>query len=139
MTEPAGDDQYILPPIKATDRCDKRECNAQALVRVVTPSGDLDFCGHHYAIVEWSLIAVAVFVLDQRGNGPTVDVREAIEEDGKMHKPFGLHSTDLCRWCGQRLVLRRASKRGLRLNYYVCGVCDNTAADMSDWHRNSAA
>ncbi len=32
-------------PLTAADRCDR--CGAQAYVRVVLPTGDLLFCGHH--------------------------------------------------------------------------------------------
>jgi len=32
-------------PLTAADRCDR--CGAQAYVRVVLPSGELLFCGHH--------------------------------------------------------------------------------------------
>jgi hypothetical protein len=36
-----------IKPLTQADRCDR--CNAQALVRVVLPAGDLQFCGHHFA------------------------------------------------------------------------------------------
>ncbi|MBD5788235.1 hypothetical protein IF650_18910 [Cellulosimicrobium terreum] len=32
-------------PLTAADRCDR--CGAQAYVRVVLPTGELLFCGHH--------------------------------------------------------------------------------------------
>jgi 4-hydroxyphenylpyruvate dioxygenase-like putative hemolysin len=46
----------------AEDRCDR--CGAQALVRVVLPSGELLFCRHHYAKHATTLRAMAVRVDD---------------------------------------------------------------------------
>ena len=46
----------------AEDRCDR--CNAQALVRVVLPSGELLFCRHHYTKHAAALQPMAVRVDD---------------------------------------------------------------------------
>ena len=46
----------------AEDRCDR--CNAQALVRVVLPAGELLFCRHHYAKHAAALQPLAVRVDD---------------------------------------------------------------------------
>ncbi len=37
--------EYILT---ANDRCDARDCGAQAYVQATGVTGDLFFCGHHY-------------------------------------------------------------------------------------------
>lgn len=37
--------------LTANDRCDAKECGAQAYVRVTGVSGELDFCGHHYELI----------------------------------------------------------------------------------------
>jgi len=60
--------EYItqtLAPTKLTahDRCDR--CSAQAYVRVVLPSGDLLFCGHHWSRHEEVLRPKAVEVYDE--------------------------------------------------------------------------
>jgi hypothetical protein len=34
--------------LTATDRCDGKECSAQAYVRVTGVTGELLFCSHHY-------------------------------------------------------------------------------------------
>lgn len=34
--------------LTANDRCDAKECGAQAYVRVTGVTGELLFCGHHY-------------------------------------------------------------------------------------------
>lgn len=46
------------------DRCDR--CGAQAYVRVGLMTGELMFCGHHYAANAEALAPVAVTVEDQR-------------------------------------------------------------------------
>lgn len=43
--------------LSVSDRCDR--CNAQALVRVVLPFGDLLFCGHHFSKHASSLRPIA--------------------------------------------------------------------------------
>lgn len=48
----------------ATDKCDR--CLAQAYVRVFINSGELLFCGHHYAKHEASLKPIAIKISDQR-------------------------------------------------------------------------
>ncbi len=37
--------------ITANDRCDTKECQAQAYVRATGVTGELHFCGHHYELV----------------------------------------------------------------------------------------
>ena len=53
--------QYILGPV---DRCDA--CSAEALVLVKGVSGELLFCGHHYAKNQKALIEFAYEVVDER-------------------------------------------------------------------------
>jgi hypothetical protein len=48
----------------ATDKCDR--CFAQAYVRVLINSGELLFCGHHYAKHEENLKNIAIKISDQR-------------------------------------------------------------------------
>lgn len=56
----------------ATDRCDARDCGAQAYVKAIGVSGELTFCGHHYeGIVDnaigWAnLEKFAYQVIDER-------------------------------------------------------------------------
>jgi hypothetical protein len=47
----------------ATDRCDR--CGAQAYVRVVLPSGELLFCGHHARAHADAYTDVATHVQDE--------------------------------------------------------------------------
>ena len=55
-----------------TDRCDAKDCGAQAYVKAVGVSGELMFCGHHYeGIVDnaigWAnLEKFAYQVIDER-------------------------------------------------------------------------
>jgi hypothetical protein len=53
--------QYILT---AVDRCDR--CSAQAYVKATGVSGELYFCGHHFAGMEESLSKWAFEILDER-------------------------------------------------------------------------
>ena len=53
--------KYIL---KAVDRCDS--CAAEALVWVKGVTGELMFCGHHYAKHEDALKEFAYEVIDER-------------------------------------------------------------------------
>jgi hypothetical protein len=53
--------KYVL---KVIDRCDS--CNAQALVLVKGVTGELMFCGHHYAKNEAALVEFAYEVIDER-------------------------------------------------------------------------
>jgi len=53
--------EYVL---KAADRCDS--CNSQAYVLVKGVSGDLVFCGHHYAKHEAALIKFSYEIIDER-------------------------------------------------------------------------
>ena len=48
--------------LRAEDRCDR--CGAQALVRVVLPSGELLFCGHHFTKHAGQLLPLAVRIDD---------------------------------------------------------------------------
>lgn len=50
--------------LKATDRCDT--CGAHAFVRVGLITGELVFCGHHYAASEAALAHVAITIDDRR-------------------------------------------------------------------------
>ncbi|WP_372592860.1 hypothetical protein [Actinotalea sp.] len=50
-------------PLTAADRCDR--CGAQAYVRVVLPTGDLFFCGHHARKHADAFADVAVHVHDE--------------------------------------------------------------------------
>ncbi len=50
------------PVLTAQDRCDR--CGAQAFVRVVLPSGELLFCGHHGRVHAEALARVALSVED---------------------------------------------------------------------------
>lgn len=129
-----SDDQYSLPALTSKDRCDKRQCSAPALVRVVTPSGDLDFCGHHYALAEHAIKPVASYIQDERGNGPRVDTRLPLEDDGRMFSPEGIRYVDPCRWCMGRL--ESTTKPPERFNAkraFLCPSCDQSAANMDDW------
>lgn len=63
MVEETIEKAYVL---NAKDRCDKRDCGAQALVWVNLVSGDLLFCGHHYAKNEEALKPYAIEVIDER-------------------------------------------------------------------------
>lgn len=50
--------------LKVADRCDR--CNSQAFVLVKGVSGELMFCGHHYAKNEEALIKFAYEIVDER-------------------------------------------------------------------------
>jgi len=53
--------EYVL---KAIDRCDS--CNAQAYVIVKGVTGELFFCGHHFAKNEVGLKEFAYEIIDER-------------------------------------------------------------------------
>jgi len=53
--------EYVL---KAIDRCDS--CNAQAYVIVKGVTGELFFCGHHFAKNEVALKEFAYEIIDER-------------------------------------------------------------------------
>lgn len=53
--------EYVLTN---ADRCDS--CNAQALVRVEGVSGELFFCGHHFAKSEAKIREWAFDIVDER-------------------------------------------------------------------------
>ena len=53
--------QYYLTEL---DRCDR--CSAQAYVRATGVSGELYFCGHHFAGMEESLSKWAFEIIDER-------------------------------------------------------------------------
>jgi hypothetical protein len=50
-------------PLTAAERCDR--CGARAYVRVILPSGELLFCGHHGRAHAPALMAVAVHIQDE--------------------------------------------------------------------------
>ena len=50
--------------LTAVDRCDR--CQAQAYVRATGVSGELYFCGHHFAGMEESLSKWAFEIIDER-------------------------------------------------------------------------
>ena len=53
--------QYYLT---ALDRCDR--CSAQAYVRATGVSGELYFCGHHFAGMEENVSKWAFEIIDER-------------------------------------------------------------------------
>lgn len=61
MTKTKEEIQYYLT---AVDRCDR--CSAQAYVRATGVSGELYFCGHHFAGMEESLSKWAFEIIDER-------------------------------------------------------------------------
>lgn len=65
-TDTATDVQADAPTLTAIDRCDTGRCGAQARVRVVTATGPLDFCKHHYEGNEAVLVSVALAIHDER-------------------------------------------------------------------------
>ena len=48
------------------DRCDSKDCPAQAFVLVKFITGELLFCGHHYNKYEASLIKDSYEIIDER-------------------------------------------------------------------------
>lgn len=52
--------------LKREDRCDMRDCGAQAFVQAVYPEGDILFCGHHFQEHEIEITRQAVVVCDHR-------------------------------------------------------------------------
>lgn len=55
------------PPARVlhiSDRCDR--CQAQAFVRVETPAGTVDFCGHDYYVAEPAILTAGYRVIDER-------------------------------------------------------------------------
>ena len=50
--------------LKIADRCDR--CGAQAFILVKGVSGELYFCGHHYAANEQALIKFSYEIVDER-------------------------------------------------------------------------
>jgi hypothetical protein len=61
MTQTTEKIQYQLT---ALDRCDR--CSAQAYVKAVGVSGELYFCGHHFAGMEEGLSKWAFEIIDER-------------------------------------------------------------------------
>ena len=61
MTQTKEEIQYYLT---AVDRCDR--CSAQAYVRATGVSGELYFCGHHFAGMEESVSKWAFEIIDER-------------------------------------------------------------------------
>ena len=60
-TEEVIEKEYVLSP---STRCDR--CSAEALVLVKGVSGELMFCGHHYAKNEIALIKFSYEIIDER-------------------------------------------------------------------------
>jgi hypothetical protein len=56
--------EEIKYELTALDRCDR--CSAQAYVKAVGVSGELYFCGHHFAGMEDSLSKWAFEIIDER-------------------------------------------------------------------------
>lgn len=123
------DDRWTLPALTLADRCDFT-CNAPALLRIVMSTGDLYVCAHHFDSNADALRAVAVYVQDERLTPKTND--EGLEPVGRMHMRRGLTHADPCRWCLTRLVNHRIFDKtvGQWRDYFMCEVCDETAADM---------
>jgi hypothetical protein len=61
MTKTKEEIKYELT---ALDRCDR--CSAQAYVKAVGVSGELYFCGHHFAGMEESVSKWAFEIIDER-------------------------------------------------------------------------
>lgn len=49
-----------------SDRCDAPKCPAQAFVLVKFLTGELTFCGHHFAKFEAALIKDSYDIVDER-------------------------------------------------------------------------
>jgi hypothetical protein len=56
--------EEIKYELTALDRCDR--CSAQAYVKAVGVSGELYFCGHHFAGMEESVSKWAFEIIDER-------------------------------------------------------------------------
>lgn len=58
--------------LTATDRCDARDCGAQAYVKATGVTGSLYFCGHHYeknvnnAVGYEKMMKFAYNIIDER-------------------------------------------------------------------------
>ena len=63
MTASATTVEYVL---NKQDRCDTRDCPAQAWVLVKFLTGELLFCSHHFDKFEAALIKDAYEVIDDR-------------------------------------------------------------------------
>lgn len=56
----------------ATDRCDAKDCGAQAYVQVLGTTGDLLFCAHHYGKIVMDVVgndrlqSFAYQIIDER-------------------------------------------------------------------------
>ena len=61
MAQTKEEIQYYLT---AVDRCDR--CSAQAYVRATGVSGELYFCGHHFAGMEENVSKWAFEIIDER-------------------------------------------------------------------------
>jgi len=61
MTKTKEFTKYYL---NTADRCDR--CSAQAYVKATGVSGELYFCGHHFAGMEESLSKWAFEIVDER-------------------------------------------------------------------------
>lgn len=63
---PQGAPDPFFVPLTGHDRCDVRDCGAQAYVRVEFKSGVLLFCGHHATANMNELHKQSVSVHDER-------------------------------------------------------------------------
>jgi len=63
MEETTNEESAFLTKM---DRCDAKDCPAQAFVLVKFITGELLFCGHHYNKYEASLIKDSYEVIDER-------------------------------------------------------------------------
>lgn len=58
--------------LTANDRCDAKDCGAQAYVKATGVTGELYFCGHHYEIIVGSssgydkMMKFAFNIIDER-------------------------------------------------------------------------
>nr|WP_104128018.1 hypothetical protein [Cryobacterium sp. Y57] len=65
MLNPAPDQKPVFT-LTAIDRCDKRDCNARAYIRVtMSDMRELLFCAHHGREVEPVLRPIAAFWSDE--------------------------------------------------------------------------
>ena len=49
-----------------SDRCDARNCPAQAFVLAKFITGELYFCGHHFSKHEDAIVSTAYDIVDER-------------------------------------------------------------------------
>ena len=66
LVETPDEQPLPQPKLSKTDRCDVRDCPAQAYVMVEFRFGDLIFCSHHFNKLEASLFDSAEDIHDER-------------------------------------------------------------------------